>query len=372
MSCRIENRNDRRATCWTTRSSTFSKENLMMKCILICGIILGVVVRSTSFSQDTFSIVAVDLSTGEIGSAGASCGPAASRVSDLHPGIGAIHTQGVYHSTNQVYGNMLMRRGLSPQEIIDSLVARDVEGTPNLRQYGIVKLAGGGRSAAYTGADCPADKSHIIGSEDWYYAIQGNFLLGPEIVFNMQSGFLNSNGSLTDRLIAALQGAKVPGADKQCQPLGKSSISAFIRTARPQDTTGTLYLDLSVDDTPTAVDPIDSLQQLYDIWKLATGVPGISEEIPTTYSLTQNFPNPFNPSTIIRYQLPTDNYVSLKVYDVLGSEVAVLVDEKQSAGTQEVTWNASVLGSGLYFYRIQASGEHGTSFVETRKMILLR
>jgi hypothetical protein len=92
-----------------------------------------------------------------------------------------------------------------------------------------------------------------------------------------------------------------------------------------------------------------------------------SNVIPEAYSLDQNFPNPFNPSTRISWQSPVDGHQSLRVYDVLGNEVAVLVDEFRTAGRYDATFDASNLASGIYFYRIQAG-----SFVQTRKMILLK
>ncbi|HRP93601.1 MAG TPA: T9SS type A sorting domain-containing protein, partial [Ignavibacteriaceae bacterium] len=90
-------------------------------------------------------------------------------------------------------------------------------------------------------------------------------------------------------------------------------------------------------------------------------------EIPTTYELTQNFPNPFNPSTKIRYQIAQDDIVTLKIYDILGAEVATLVNEEKLAGKYEVNFNASSLASGVYIYRIK-SGD----FVSSKKMILLK
>ena len=88
---------------------------------------------------------------------------------------------------------------------------------------------------------------------------------------------------------------------------------------------------------------------------------------PFEFVLSQNYPNPFNPSTKIKYSIPTSEFVTLKVYDVLGNEVAALVNEEKPAGTYEVNFNASQLSSGIYFYKLQAG-----SFVETKKMILLR
>ncbi len=88
---------------------------------------------------------------------------------------------------------------------------------------------------------------------------------------------------------------------------------------------------------------------------------------PCLYKLSQNYPNPFNPSTIIKYSIPETGYIKLKVYDILGNEVATLVKEEKTPGNYSVEWDASSLASGVYFYRIQAG-----SFVDTKKMILIK
>jgi hypothetical protein len=89
--------------------------------------------------------------------------------------------------------------------------------------------------------------------------------------------------------------------------------------------------------------------------------------LPKQFALEQNYPNPFNPSTTIRYQLPVASEVKLEVYDVLGKKIATLVNERQSAGSYQVVWNASGLSSGTYFYRLQAG-----TFTQTKKMILVK
>jgi len=104
-------------------------------------------------------------------------------------------------------------------------------------------------------------------------------------------------------------------------------------------------------------------------WNLPlTGV-GTSQEneVPQGYSLSQNYPNPFNPSTEIGYQLPATGHVSLVVYDLLGREVATLVNEIQSAGTYAEKFDARALSSGMYFYRLTSG-----SFSSARKMMLVR
>ncbi|MBS1516369.1 MAG: T9SS type A sorting domain-containing protein [Bacteroidetes bacterium] len=102
---------------------------------------------------------------------------------------------------------------------------------------------------------------------------------------------------------------------------------------------------------------------------LNVGVSQISSEVPDKFALRQNYPNPFNPSTVIRYQLLVAGFTTLKVFDLLGKEVAVLVNEKQNAGSYAVDFNSAEynLPSGIYFYTLNA-GE----FKETRKMVLIK
>ena len=100
---------------------------------------------------------------------------------------------------------------------------------------------------------------------------------------------------------------------------------------------------------PTAIEAIDS------------------DAVPEQFSLDQNYPNPFNPATRIRYALPEPASVRMPIYDVLGREVAVLVDRQQAAGAYEVTFEASGLPSGLYFYRLETD-----RFSEIRQMSLIK
>jgi len=93
----------------------------------------------------------------------------------------------------------------------------------------------------------------------------------------------------------------------------------------------------------------------------------VNNVIPFEYKLSQNFPNPFNPSTRISYSLPVSKLVTLKIYNVLGKEVRTLVNSKQDAGNYEVVLNAADMSSGIYFYTITAG-----DFVETRRMVLLK
>ncbi|MDD5362552.1 MAG: S8 family peptidase [Ignavibacteria bacterium] len=99
----------------------------------------------------------------------------------------------------------------------------------------------------------------------------------------------------------------------------------------------------------------------------SVGVRNISTEVPTVFSLSQNYPNPFNPVTNIQFALPKDEFVSMKVYDMLGREVNTLVNEFKKAGIYEINMNASSLSSGVYFYRIQAG-----SYSEIKRMVVLK
>jgi len=113
-------------------------------------------------------------------------------------------------------------------------------------------------------------------------------------------------------------------------------------------------------------DSIFSYRALKYQWNNATSV-SISPQVPATYSLYQNYPNPFNPSTNIEFSIPNFQFVSLKVYDLLGKEIASLMNKTMLPGTYTVQWNAGNVASGVYFYRLIAG-----SYSMTRKLLLLR
>jgi hypothetical protein len=100
---------------------------------------------------------------------------------------------------------------------------------------------------------------------------------------------------------------------------------------------------------------------------LVTGVAEIPGEVPGVYSLAQNYPNPFNPTTNISYAIPAESFVTLKVFDILGQEVATLVNEFQNPGTYMVDFNAADFANGAYFYRLQAG-----NFTDVKKMVLMK
>ena len=102
---------------------------------------------------------------------------------------------------------------------------------------------------------------------------------------------------------------------------------------------------------------------------------GDAANLPTKFVLQQNYPNPFNPATTIQYSLPGQYWVSLKVYNMLGEEVADVVEDQKEQGTYEATWNANDKPSGVYTYRLIAfdlSNRSKEAFIQVKKMLLLK
>jgi hypothetical protein len=98
------------------------------------------------------------------------------------------------------------------------------------------------------------------------------------------------------------------------------------------------------------------------------GITKISSNVPDKSLLYQNYPNPFNPATNIKYQITNSKYITLKVYDLLGREVVILVNEKQNSGTYEVKFDGSNYSTGVYFYRLLADG----NIIDTKKLVLIK
>ncbi len=102
---------------------------------------------------------------------------------------------------------------------------------------------------------------------------------------------------------------------------------------------------------------------------------GPRDPLPLDFILEQNYPNPFNPSTNFEFRVSYFGFVTLKVFDILGREIATLVNEERSPGTYTVRWDASGFPSGVYFYRLYArprSGGHADDFIQSKKMLLIK
>ncbi len=134
----------------------------------------------------------------------------------------------------------------------------------------------------------------------------------------------------------------------------------------------TIAIDTSLVTIELRVWDITNLSEIYidDLVIYSSSITSISEDnsmFNNNFILYPNYPNPFNPTTTIKYQIPELSFVTLKVYDVLGSEILTLVNEEKPAGSYEINFKATNLSSGIYFYKLQAG-----SFVETKKMILMK
>ena len=267
-------------------------------------------------AQDTFSIVAVDVSTGQVGSAGATClddgdiAGGAVIISDVIPDIGAVHTQSYWTPANQNAAHaQVTDNGLSPEELMSWLEQNDAENNATIRQYGMADLVSGvARAAAFTGNNCFDWKGHIVGDN---YAIQGNILLGEDILTQMEAGFLETEGTLAEKLMAAMQGANVPGADTRCLNEGVSSQSAFLRVAYPGDDPNDLTLDLVVSSTPFGTEPIDVLQSEFNLWNETSSIDTRSETNPL---LVTRQPNG---QVLLKWDGPFP--VELVAFDLLGA-----------------------------------------------------
>jgi len=140
------------------------------------------------------------------------------------------------------------------------------------------------------------------------------------------------------------------------------------------DTGNPAYLDLLL-SCEWGLGQARSDMGAFSITRLVVGIEDDNLTIPTKYSLYQNFPNPFNPSTNIRYSIPNQSKVIIRVYDILGNEIETLINEEKPAGTYELKWNGANLPSGVYFYQLKAvdpSVSSRQNSIETKKMILLK
>jgi uncharacterized Ntn-hydrolase superfamily protein len=315
------------------------------------SILAALVITFSSYSQDTFSIIAVDPATGEIGSAGASCVQGFPQgiidlITDIIPGRGGVNSQAVVCIPNTNLQNAIiqMEAGASPTEIIDWLLLNDDCGTggfnPEYRQYGIADfdVMGVPRTAGWTGNLAQDYKEDRQGAN---YSVQGNILLNQTVIDNMEANFNNTMGTLADKLMAALQGANFPGADNRCLAAGTSSTTAYMLVYKEDDDPNDPYIRLNVGQQPSGVEPIDILQDLYDQFLRVENNDLISQ-----FSI---FPNPAKDKLHINYNSEI-GLLSLDIYNIQGKKIKNILIDNSQVSNQEL--NIKDLKSGLYFLRV--------------------
>jgi len=204
----------------------------------------------------TFSIVALDPATGELGVATQSKFLAVGAVVPwARANVGAIATQSWANTSYGPKGLDLLEQGLSPQEVLDRLLEEDPD--REFRQVGIVDFQG--RSATFTGSEC---FPWAGGRNGPYYACQGNILVSEDTVIAMEQTFNETGGELADRLIAALQAGQKAGGDSRGQ---QSAALLVVKDKGGYGGFNDIYIDLRVDDHSS---PIDELARLLRLHKL--------------------------------------------------------------------------------------------------------
>lgn len=322
----------------------------------ITTLFVAILLSSFCFAQDTFSIIAVDPDTGEVGSAGASCvtGIGAQGIidiiTDIIPGKGGVNSQAYVCIPNTNLQNAItrMQAGDSPNEIITWLMNNDACGSQNFdpafRQYGIADLddTNNPRTAGFSGASTDDYKEDRQGAN---YSVQGNILLNQTVIDNMETNFTTTDGTLADKLMAALQGANFAGADSRCLAAGTSSTTAYLTVYAADDTPGNPTIRLNIGEQASGIEPIDLLQEAYDEFlsveesELALGI--------------QIYPNPASES-ITFTKAPSLQIERVTIYDVLGKLV------KRSNGQDINAVSIAALNPAIYFAKVETANSSVT------------
>lgn len=321
--------------------------------LLLCG---------SLSAQDTFSIIAVDPATGEVGSAGASCvtgvgaGGIIDIITDIIPGKGGVNSQAwvCIPNTNLQNAILRMEEGLDPQEIIDWLLLNDSCSSQNFdpafRQYGIADLdeSNNPRTAGWTGNMADDYKEDRQGSN---FSVQGNILLDVSVIDNMEANFNNTAGTLADKLMAAMQGANFAGADSRCLANGTSSTTAYLLVYRADDDPNDPYLRLNVGQQAPGIEPIDILQDLYDNF-LAVDDNELNNKL-------RLFPNPTDRELTLDVD-PSIALTRLSIYDINGKNLFSQTD----FGAQQLQQKIDVtqLPTGVFFLRVES--DQGTTSIK--------
>jgi uncharacterized Ntn-hydrolase superfamily protein len=304
-------------------------------------------------AQDTFSILAFDSISGEVGAAGASCvdlfqAPGLSNdfITELFPGEGAVATQAAYLPSNQINARGQFMAGDSPTQILSWLQANDMGNDASVRQYGVVRMnTGYPQTAAFTGSNCMNYKNHIVGPN---YTIHGNILLGQKVLDSMEARFNREQGDLACKLMAALQGANVVGADTRCAGNNSSSLFAFLKVSQPTDPFGqpTFLVSLKTHNNDS-IEPIDSLQILFDAAHACTVISVGDRNFGGKTQELRIYPNPVSDHLTIK--APGNLVLKGSVKTSMGS----LVMDFRAIGSIEI--NTKNWDKGVYFLQIESS-----------------
>lgn len=209
----------------------------------------------SSIAWATWTIVAVDPDTGEVGAAGATCGPFVWMVAEVVPDHGAIVAQYDTNLKAKREGASMLAEGATPDEVITAITASSYDEDVAYRQYGVVAFSG--TSAAYTGADNET-WAGTMGDQTW--SVQGNTLRGENVVADAADALLQTEGTLADRLLAALEAGGAAGGDKRCDA-DNPARSAFLIVAQPGDEEPSLNLHA---DPFIGGNALESLREKYE------------------------------------------------------------------------------------------------------------
>jgi hypothetical protein len=230
-------------------------------------------------------------------------------------------------------------------------------------------------SSEVGGEDAPPIKTQVTIPNAGTYDVWVNYWANPAADWRIKAG-LSLNGMRLFRQMACKQ---VEPGDHDVSIVLNSTGNTFLYQAylgRVQLGSNSSF-DVYVDDSAVSVGSQtalrgDIVRTMYDgiSYALVNRIVNVSEnkKLPSDYTLSQNFPNPFNPTTIISYMIPKSDFVILKIYDLLGREVKTLINEYQGADKYSINFDGTGFTSGMYYYRLKV----GNNFADTKKMLLLR
>lgn len=277
------------------RDSLSKKSVFLISIITFLGLSIAVSITDTpsspgpSHQTSTWTIVAVDAATGDVGVAGASCVPNmhADAVAALVPGKGAAATQAFFNLENRNRVFQLLQEGVPADEIIRRVTGPEADSRAVDRQYGVVTVRDGSvRAEAFTGSE-NLDWAGSLQDVDMGVTVQGNILVSEAVVSDALGAFRSDNdpnhNTLPDRLMRALEAGSAAGGDSRCNNdrVEQTAATAFILVARGTDepyaakTIGLTdmgepdapWLALSVEESQFGPNPLTELRALYDVWR---------------------------------------------------------------------------------------------------------